>query len=170
MLDEIIITETPPLAYGYGRVGQQVCIPISGSHAHRIVHGAINIWSGDVVLFISNVWDAVTHQVFLRLIRSHWRGWHIVLIEDRGKPHTAHDSLDLAAALAIQIRLLPRATSELNAMDHLWRQTKPQALANRATQSIAASAMQLCDDIYALSPRERLQKAGVLSGNFWLAR
>ena len=70
----------------------------------------------------------------------------------------------------MQIRLLPRATSELNAMDHLWRQTKPQAVANRATQSIAQSAMLLCDNIYSLSPRERLKKAGVLSGNFWLAR
>ena len=143
--------------------------PISGSHAHRSVHGAINVWSGDLIWFINNVWDAVTQQVFLRLIRSHWRGWHIVLFEDRGQPHTAYDSLDLAATLAIQIRLLPRATSELNAMDHLWRQTKPQALAIRATQAIAKSAMQLCDDIYALSPRECLQKAGVLSGNFWLA-
>ena len=170
MLDETIILETPPLAYGYGRIGQQRRIPISGSHARRVVHGAINVGSGEVILFITNVWDAVTHQVFLKLIRSHWRGWRIVLFEDRGKPHTAHASLALAARLNMQIRLLPRATSELNAMDHLWRQTKPQALANRATQAIAESAMQLCDNIYSLSPRERLQKAGVLSGNFWLAR
>ncbi len=170
MLDETIIIETPPLAYCYSRIGQQRCISISGSHAHRIVHGAINVWSGELVLLITNVWDQITHQAFLQLIRSHWRGWRIVLFEDRGSPHTAADSLELAAALDMQIRLLPRATSELNAMDQLWRQTKPQSLANRATLSIDDSAMQLCDHIFSLSPRERLQKAGVLSGNFWLAR
>jgi hypothetical protein len=170
MLDETIILEIPPLAYCYSPIGQQACIAISGSHARRIVHGAINIWSGDVVLLISNVWDQITHQTFLELIRLHWRGWHIVLYEDRGKPHTADDSLALAAALGMQVRLLPRATSELNAMDQLWRQTKPNALANRATLSIDDSAMQLCEHILNLSPRERLQKAGVLSGHFWLAR
>lgn len=170
MLDETIITETPPLTYCYSHIGQQSCVSISGSHAHRIVHGAINVWSGEVILLITNVWDQITHQAFLQLIRAHWPGWRIVLFEDRGSPHTAADSRALAAALGMQLRFLPRATSELNAMDHLWRQTKPQALANRATLSIDQSAMQLCEHIYALSPRERLQKAGVLSGNFWLAR
>jgi transposase len=170
MLDETIITETPPLAYCYSRIGQQRRVWISGNHARRIVHGAINVWSGEVVLLITNIWDQITHQAFLQLIRGHWRGWRIVLFEDRGSPHTATDSLERAATLGIQIRFLPRATSELNAMDQLWRQTKPNALANRATLSIDDSAMQLCDHILTLSPRERLQKAGVLSGNFWLAK
>lgn len=170
MLDETIILETPPLYACYSRIGQQYCVPISGSHARRIVHGALNVWSGDVICLISNVWDQITHQFFLQLIRRHWRGWQIVLFEDRGSPHTANDSLELAARLGIQIRFLPRATSELNAMDQLWRQTKPNVLANRATLSIDASAMQLCDHIYDLTPHGRLVKAGVLSGNFWLSR
>jgi transposase len=170
MLDETIISETPLLSYSYSPIGQQWCVPITGSHAHRIIHGVINVWSGEVILLITNVWDQITHQAFLQLIRSHWRGWHIVLFEDRGSPHTADESVALAAALDMQIRWLPRATSELNAMDQLWRQTKPNALANRATLSIADSAMQLCDHIYALSLHERLRKAGVLSGHFWLAR
>lgn len=48
----------------------------------------------------------------------------IVLFEDRGTPHTAEESREVAAALGIEVRLLPRATPELNAMDHLWRQVK----------------------------------------------
>jgi len=170
MLDETIITETPPLTYCYSRIGQQCCVPISGSHAHRIVHGVINVWSGEVLLLISTVWDQFTHQAFLQLIRTHWRGWRIVLFEDRGSPHTAAASVALAEALQMQIRWLPRATAELNAMDQLWRHSKPDALANRATCSIDQSAMQLCEQIYVMSPRERLRQAGVLSGNFWLAR
>jgi hypothetical protein len=170
MLDETIICETPPLYNCYGHVGEQVCLPITGNRAKRILHGVINIHSGDVVLLITKEWVQETHQYFLSMIRSHWRGWHIVLFEDRGSPHTAEDSRELAASLGIQLRLLPRATPELNAMDHLWRHVKGCALADRKTRSIEESAQRACQYMFDLSPRERLKKAGVLSGNFWLTK
>lgn len=168
MLDETIITETPPLYSCYGRRGKQVRVPITGSHARRVLHGVINIYTGEVLLLITEVWDAQTHQYFLEMIRSHWRGWHIVLFEDRGSPHTAEDSIELAKDLKLELRFLPTATPKLNAMDHLWRDVKGRALANRATVSIDQSADQACQHILQMSPRQRLQKAGVLSGNFWL--
>ncbi len=168
MLDEIIITETPPLVCCYGRVREQVCVPVTGCRATRILHGAINVRSGDVLLLITKVWDAVTHQYFLEMIRAHWLFWHITLFEDRGTPHTAEDSLELAATLGIAVRLLPRATSELNAMDHLWRSVKGRALADRPTCSIDASADSACRYLLEMGRQERLRKAGVLSGNFWL--
>jgi len=170
MLDETIITETPPLYSCYGRIGQQVCVPISGNHAKRILHGALNVWSGQVLMLITDIWTQETHQAFLQMIHRHWRGWHIVLFEDRGSPHTAADSQDLAAEWGMALRFLPRATPELNAMDQLWRRAKGEALANRPTDSIDTSADQMCHYILDLSPRERLRKAGVLSGDFWLAR
>lgn len=168
MLDEVIITETPPLYCCYGRSGQQVCVPVSGNRSKRIIHGAINIRSGDLLLLITEIWDEVTHQYFLEMIRAHWRGWHIILFEDRGTPHTAEDSFELAGDLRIEIRLLPVACPELNAMDHLWRQVKARALANRQTITIDKSTDAACDYLMEMSRRERLQKAGVLSGRFWL--
>jgi hypothetical protein len=168
MLDETIITETPPLYCCYGRIGQQVCVPITGNRSKRILHGALNIISGDILLLITEVWDESTHQYFLEMIRAHWRGWHIILFEDRGTPHTTDDSLELAASLGIQVRLLPVACPKLNALDHLFRFVKKEAVANRPTVSIADSAQAACDYIYALSRHERLTKAGILSGNFWL--
>ena len=47
MLDETIITETPPLHCCYGHIGQQVRVPITGNRAKRILHGAINVRTGD---------------------------------------------------------------------------------------------------------------------------
>ena len=91
-----------------------------------------------------------------------------MLFEDRGAPHTAEESREVAAALHIELRLLPVATPELNALDHLWRHVKSCGLANRATVSIDTSADMACQYLLALSPRERLRKAGVLSGHFWL--
>ena len=168
MLDETIITETPPLYCCYGHIGEQVCVPITGNRAKRVVHGALNIQTGDTLLLITEVWDALTHQYFLEMIRAHWRGWHIILFEDRGTPHTAEDSLEFAQYLKIQVRLLPIACPKLNAMDHLFRFVKGYGLANQPTITIDSSAQAACDYIYALSRHERLVKAGVLSGNFWL--
>lgn len=102
------------------------------------------------------------------MIGAHWRGWHIILFEDRGSPHTAEDSLEYAVELGIETRLLPRACPELNAMDHLFRAVKGRGVANRPTRSIDESAMIACRHIYNLTPQERLTKAGVLSGRFWL--
>jgi transposase len=130
----------------------------------------LNVRRGDVLLLITEEWVQETHQAFLQMIRAHWRGWRIVLFEDRGSPHTAESSQELAAQLHIQLRFLPRATPELNAMDHLWRQVKHQTQGNCQPRSIDKAAYDACHYILDLSPRERLRKAGVLSGNFWLSR
>ena len=38
-------------------------------------------------------------------------------------------------------RLLPRATPELDAIDHLWKEGKREALGDRLTESIDRSAL-----------------------------
>jgi transposase len=170
MLDETIITETPPLYSCYGHIGEQVRVPITGNRSKRILHGAINVRSGDVSLLITEEWVNEAHQAFLSMIRSHWRGWNIVLFEDRASQHTSPDSRGWAEHLGIEVRPLPRATPELNAMDDLWRQTKRETVGSRATSTVARSALDACRYIIDLSPHERLRQAGVLSGNFWLTK
>jgi hypothetical protein len=41
---------------------------------------------------------------------------------------------------------------------------------SRATKTVATSALDACQYIIDLSPRDRLRQAGVLSGNFWLTK
>ena len=168
MLDETLITDTPPLVACYGHRGEQVEVPVTGNHARRVLHGVITIRSGDVLFLMTEVWDRQTHQAFLDMMRLHWSGWYMILFEARGSPHTAATSRRHAKALGIEVRFLPRATPELNAMDHLWRYVKGRLLANRATQTIDASADAACQALLAMSRHERLRKAGVLSGHFWL--
>jgi hypothetical protein len=168
MLDETIITETPPLYSAYGHIGVQVRVPITGNRAKRILHGAINVRSGAVALLITAEWVNETHQAFLAMVRSHGRGWNPVLFEDRASPHKSPSRLAVAEGLGIEVRLLPRATPERNAMDHLWRHAKRQAVGDRPTVSVADSALAVCQYLIDLSPRDRLRQAGVLSGHFWL--
>jgi transposase len=169
MLDETIVTETPPLYSCYGRIGEQVRVPITGNRAKRVLHGAINVGTGHLALLITEEWINETHRAFLSLIRSMWRGWNIVLFEDRASQHKSSRAW-ARESLGIETRLLPRATPELNAMDHLWKHAKRETLGNRSTLSIDRSAMAACQYLIDLSPRDRLRQAGVLSGNFWLTR
>jgi transposase len=169
MLAETIITDTPPLAACYGARGAQVEVPVTGNHARRVLHGVINIRSGDVLFLMTEVWDQRTHQAFLDMMRRHWSGWHMILCEDRGSPHTAATSRRHAKRLGIEVRFLPPAPPELNAMDHLWRHVQGRILANRTTQTIDTSADAACQALLAMSRHERLRKAGVLSGHFWLS-
>jgi transposase len=168
MADATIITEVPPLRACYARIGQQAVVPIWGTHRRRVIFGALNIRSGSLQLLITTHWEALTWQAFLRQIRRAWRGWRIVLFADRGSPHTAEDSRASARALGIELRLLPVATPELNAVEGLWREAKDQHLANRSTDSMDDTADAFCQYLLDLSPRQRLHKAGVLSGHFWL--
>jgi DDE superfamily endonuclease len=167
MLDEPIIPETPPLYACYGRIGEQGGVPSTGNPARRMLHGVLNVRNGEVRLLLTEAWVQETHQAFLVMIRAHWRGWHIVWFEDRGSPHLAGTSLRAARELHIDLRFWPKATPELNAMDHLWRQVQGRGLANRAPQSLDASANGACRYILDMRRRERRRKAGVLSGNFW---
>jgi hypothetical protein len=169
MLDEPFILETPPVRAGWAKVGVQAEVPITGDHARRVIHGALNVTTGHVELFITEHWTAATHQAFVRQLRRAWRGWHSVLFVDRGSPPTAKASRTLAAALGVEVRWRPTATPELNACEGLWRGAKGSGVANRASQSIEEAADAACRYLLELTPRQRLQLAGVLSGHFWLA-
>jgi hypothetical protein len=145
-------------------------VPITGNRAKRILHGTINVCTGAVRLLITEEWTQETHPGYLSMVRAHWRGWNIVLFEDKASQHTAPASQRWADELNSEIRLLPRATPELNAMDHRWRHAKRETQGNRPPQPIADSAMDTCWYILDRSPQERLRQAGVLSGNFWLTK
>jgi hypothetical protein len=168
-LDETFILETPPLRAGWAKIGVQAEGPITGHHARRVIHGALNVASGHVACLITDHWTAATDQTFVCHVRQAWRGWPMVLFVDRGSPHTAKASRALAAALRVEVRWLPTATPELNACEGLWRGAKGSGLANRVSQSIDAAADAACRYRLALTPRHRWQQAGVLSGHCWLA-
>lgn len=164
----MIVTETPPLRAAWAPMGEQAEVPITGSREKRVLYGVLSPKRGTVLLHGAEDWNQDQFQAVLRQIRSRWRGWHIVLFIDRGSPHKAKRSRRLARELGIQLRWLPVACPELNPVDHLWRHVKQDVLANEAMPDVEASMARACAYIMSLTPKERLCKAGVLSGNFWL--
>lgn len=168
-LDSTIFSEVPPLRAMWAPLGQQACVPIRGKHARRFLTGVMNIRTGAYLDFASAEFKQHHFQKILRAIRRHWRGWRIVLFLDRNTPHHATASRRLARELNIQLRWLPKACPELNVMDHLWRHVKDLMVANAPTPNVVATVQGARHVIQRMTPKERLQKAGVLSKDFWLA-
>jgi hypothetical protein len=132
LMDETILTETPPLWKAWARRGEQALVSITGNRDQRVLSGALHIKTGSMLLYDALYWNQEEVQVFLLMICKLWRGQHIVLFLDRGSPHTAETTVDLADELHIEVRWLPTACPKLNPMDHLWRHRKNDVLPNEA--------------------------------------
>jgi hypothetical protein len=166
--DATILTETPPLRACWSKVGQQAKVPITGNRDKRVVFGALAPKTGAVWFDESAKWNQDAFQEHLRSIRARWRGWKVVLFVDRGSPHTAKRSRALAAELGIEMRFLPTACPELNPVEGLWRHVKGRVMANEPTPDLSESLGRVYDELFQMTNTQRLQLAGVRSGNFWL--
>ena len=149
-------------------MGRQAEVPITGNRARRVLYGALNIGTGTLLLDRAARWNQHSFQDHLRHLRSLWRGGNLVLFVDRGSPHTARASRALAAELGIEVRLLPTACPELNPLEGLWREIKGHILANEPTPDLDEALRRACEYLEAMTARQRLNTAGVLSGSFWL--
>jgi hypothetical protein len=64
--DETILRMFPPLRQAWGMRGEQVCVPISGRIARRVLFGAIDIRTGHrIVQRAKGLWQSEV-QAFLR--------------------------------------------------------------------------------------------------------
>ena len=89
MLDETIVTETAPLYNCYGPISDNCGSRSARSTPSTCSYRAINILSGDLALLITEDWIQDAHEAFLQTIRAHWRGWNLVVFDDRASQHKA---------------------------------------------------------------------------------
>lgn len=167
-IDSTIFTEVPPLRAMWAPVGTQAPVPITGSHHNRVLTGVLNIRTGEYLQDASTEYNQGQFQQVLRVLRAHWRGWHIVLFLDKHSAQRAHASRQVARQHGIELRWLPTACPKLNPVDHLWRHLKQEVLANEATPDLDNTLKRAWEYLASMSPQQRLQKAGVLSEDFWL--
>jgi hypothetical protein len=92
------------------------------------------------------------------------------LFLDRGSPHRAQRSRELARALRMELRWLPTACPELNPVDHLWRHLKRDVLGNCGLQKVTTALDRALVYLQNLSPEERRRKAGLLAPGCWLRK
>ncbi len=168
MEDETILRLFPVLRRAWSLKGEQAVVPITGRNAKRVLFGTINLRTGHRLVWRGRNMRQEQFQFFLREVRRHYAGRPIWMLLDEAPCHTAPRSKALAATLGIELIWLPKQCSELNTMDHLWREMKGTISANYQFRSIDEHAEYAESWALKLSHREALRKAGVLSKNFWL--
>jgi hypothetical protein len=160
----------PPLRAAWALRGQPAPVPISGANAKRVVFGVLNIKTGSRLLWALQRHRAADFQEFLEVVRQAYRGWHVAMVLDEDSSHTAAGSQQLATQLNMEFLWLPKRSPHLNPMDHLWRHGKEVICANWQYPTIDDQVEAFFLFLYEMAPREALRKAGVLSGNFWMAQ
>lgn len=167
-IDETVLRWFPPLRYTWAFRGEQAVVPITGRNAKRVLFGALNPRTGHRLVFRRFRQRQEDFQAFLRYLRRHYPGRPLRLLLDKAPCHDAVRSQALAARLEIELVWLPKQCSELNAVDHLWKELKRLIAANRQFRTIDDEADHAERWFLGLTPQEALRKAGVLSENFWL--
>lgn len=166
--DETTLRLFPPLRAAWGWAGEQAEVGISGSNARVVLYGAINARTGHRVLMRGRTTAQGWFQAFLRVLHRAYPGRAVWLVLDRARSHTTPRTLALGAELGIGFLWLPKQWSELNAMDHLWKELDREIAANRQYRTVDEEADWAERYILGLKPREALTKAGIRSGDFWL--
>jgi transposase len=166
--DETILRLFPVLRRSWSLRGEQAIIPITGRNAKRVLFGTINMRTGHRIVLRRPNMRQENFQDFLRLLRQRYPGRQIWILLDEAPCHIAPRSQALAEDLNIILVWLPKQCSELNAMDHLWRELKDDISANYQFKSIDEHADFAENYVLKLSTRQALRRAGILSKNFWL--
>jgi len=166
--DETDLLLFPPLRATWGRRGEPAPVLLSGRNARRVVFGSLNLRTGTRHFLARHRQRQGDFQIFLKLVRRHYRGRYIGLLLDEDSSHTAAASRKLAEDLNIKLLWLPNRSPELNPMDHFWGDGKDVISANRQYPTIDQHVDAFLEYLECLTNHQALQAAGVLSPRFWL--
>jgi DDE superfamily endonuclease len=150
-------------------------VVISGRNARRVLHGALNISTGEIVRVARERGRGIDSAALVEVLATHCAtGVPHLLVWDNAPPHHTHAARDAAIAAGITIGWLPFRSPELNPCEAgapwaAWREMKRVVAANRAYESVdelAERGMNWLDDH---SPDALLHIAGLRSSKFdWL--
>jgi transposase len=135
--DETTLREFPPLRAAWARRGEQQVVVISGRNARRVLHGALNISTGEVVRVVRERGRGIDSAALVEALATHCAtGVPHLLVWDNAPPHHTHAARDAAMAAGITIGWLPFRAPELNPCEDIWREMKRVVAANRAYESV----------------------------------
>jgi transposase len=168
--DETTLREFPPLRAGWARRGEQRVIVVSGRTSRRVVHGALNAATGELVTLVrerSRQDECAAFVVALGQVRPDVPK---LLVWDNAPPHPPKRVQAAAAAAPITLAFLPFRAPELMPCEDLWRLGKAVVAANRVYATVQEQAERAVAWLGALSPFDRLLKSGLFGLKFqWLS-
>lgn len=169
MADETALREYPPLRAGWGKRGAQATVVITGRNARRVVCGALNTATGELIRVVRERSRADDVLAAVEALGQRRPEVPKLLVWDNAPPHQPTRIRTAALAGNIELAFLPFRSPELMPLEDLWRGAKAVVAANRCYPSVdeaAARAVAWLDDH---TPEERLRRCGLRSSKFdWL--
>jgi len=167
--DETTVRELPPLRCAWAKRGEQAIVVISGRNSRRVIHGAINVKTGEFAHIVrerSRQDDAIA---FVRALGQEQPGVPKLLIWDNAPPHHPKRVQEAAAEGGVEIAWLPFRAPELNPCEDLWRVLKGKVAGNRVYAEVADLAAAASRWLTALTTAEVRRSSGLTSEKFqWL--
>jgi DDE superfamily endonuclease len=111
--DETTLREFPPLRAGWARRGAQRVVVISGRNARRVVHGALNVATGELVTLIRERSRQDDCAAFVEALGRIWPAVPKLLVWDNAPPHHPKRVLAAAATANLRIAFLPFRAPDL---------------------------------------------------------
>ena len=167
--DETTLREFPPLRASWAKRGTQREVVISGHNGRRVIHGALNATTGELVHLgreRSRQDDCIAFIEQLGKLRPDTPK---LLIWDNAPPHHPKRVLAAAEQVRITIAWLPFRSPELNPLEDVWRLLKAVIAANRVYDSLETLLAQALAWLAACLPHSLLARSGLASSKFdWL--
>ncbi len=142
---------------------------ITGKNARRVIVGALNIATGELVRVVRERGRGEDIAEGIRALGECVPDVPRLLVLDNAPPHHTHVARDAASALGIDMVKLPFRSPELNPIEDLWRSLGRVVAANRVYGSIDDLAQRATTYLDALSKEDILTLSGLRSSKFnWL--
>lgn len=167
--DETTLREFPPLRAAWARVGEQAEVVISGRNARRVVHGMVNVVTGELVQTIRPRGRGDDVAAAVAVLAARTGPGPTLLVWDNAPPHHTRIVRQAAVDGDIEIAWLPFRSPELNPCEDIWRHLKATVAANRAYPSVDNLAERATAWFDSRSPDDFLRYSGLASSKFaWL--
>ncbi len=168
--DETTLREFPPLRAAWARQGRQQIVVISGRNARRVVHGALNVATGELVALVRERSRQDDCAAFVEALGQVRPEVPKLLVWDNAPPHHPKRVQAMAETAPIRLAFLPFRSPELMPCEDLWRLAKAVVAANRPYAAVQEQAERALAWLTALTPFERLLKCGLFGAKFqWLS-
>jgi transposase len=167
--DETTVREFPPLRAGWSRRGQQAAVVVSGRNAQRVIHGALNAATGELLTLVRPRSRTAEVAAAVEALGRRRPDVPKLLVWDNAPAHHPRRVATAALVAGIELAFLPFRSPELMPLEELWRGLKATVAANRCYASVDEAAARAVAWLEDQTAEERLRRCGLRSSKFdWL--
>ena len=167
--DEPALREFPPLRAAWAPVGDQAAVVLTGRNGRRVVHGALDLRSGEHVCVVRERGRGEDCAALIDARGARHPSVPKLLVGGNAPPHHARVVSQAAEAATVELAWRPLRAPELNPCEDLWRRLKGAVAANRVYPSLDELGRRALAWLDALAPEDALRLAGLRSSkSAWL--